>query len=500
MTCDINALAAIDLGSNSFHLVVAREEQGEIRVVEKLGEKVQLAAGIGPDKKLSEDAILRGLACLERFSERLQTVPIDRIRVVGTNALRVARNRKDFIRRAERILGCSVEVIAGREEARLIYLGVSHTLSDDGDSRLIVDIGGGSTEFIIGQQFEPQEMESLHMGCVSYRTRYFESGKIKRKYFDRAVLSARMELQSIRDQYLARGWQEVVGSSGTIRNIERVLVARGWTESGITRDALGRLKGLILSYDHVDELDIEGLKPERKSVFPSGVAILIALFDALGIDEMAYSDGALREGVLYDVLGRLSHEDVRERTVLALMERFHVPQEQAVVCEQTAVSLFDQLQQEWNLLPRDRELLNWSACLHEVGRCIAHSQFHKHGAYLIEQSDLAGFSTNEQRELAILVRLHRRKIALQELDNFPPSRTMQLKKLMFLLRLSVILCAPRFMPSPPDVKVSLSKGMLQMSFLDAWPENYPLALEMLREEMSLWPKVGFQGEILNEEE
>ena len=232
------------------------------------------------------------MACLERFSERLQTVPIDRIRVVGTNALRVARNRKDFIRRAERILGCSVEVIAGREEARLIYLGVSHTLSDDGDSRLIVDIGGGSTEFIIGQQFEPQEMESLHMGCVSYRTRYFESGKIKRKYFDRAVLSARMELQSIRDQYLARGWQEVVGSSGTIRNIERVLVARGWTESGITRDALGRLKGLILSYDHVDELDIEGLKPERKSVFPSGVAILIALFDALGIDEMAYSDGA----------------------------------------------------------------------------------------------------------------------------------------------------------------------------------------------------------------
>ncbi|GAA3943660.1 exopolyphosphatase [Litoribacillus peritrichatus] len=496
MTCDINALAAIDLGSNSFHLVVAREEQGEIRVVETLGEKVQLAAGIGPDKILDEEAIMRGLSCLERFSERLTNVPKDRIRIVGTNALRVARNRKEFIDRAEAVLGVPVEVIAGREEARLIYLGVSHTLSDDGDSRLIVDIGGGSTEFIIGQQFEPQEMESLHMGCVSYRSRFFASGKIKRKYFDRAVLLAQMELQSIRDQYLAQGWHEVVGSSGSIRNIERVLVARGWTESGITREALQRLKSLILSYDHVDELDIEGLKPERKSVFPSGVAILIAIFDSLGIEEMAYSDGALREGVLYDVLGRLSHEDVRERTVLALMERFHVPQEQAVVCEQTAMSLFDQLQQDWNLLPQDRELLNWAACLCEVGRCIAHSQFHKHGAYLIEQSDLAGFSTNEQRELAVLVRLHRRKIALQELENFAPGRTLQLKKLMFLLRLSVTLCAPRFMPAPPKVSVTYNEGLLQLRFADAWPDNYPLALEMLKEEVAMWPKVGFQGEIL----
>ncbi|GLQ33075.1 exopolyphosphatase [Litoribrevibacter albus] len=495
MTIDTDALAAIDLGSNSFHLVVAREEQGEIRVVEKLGEKVQLAAGIGKDKCLSEEAIDRGLSCLSRFTERLKNVPQDRIRIVGTNALRVAKNSGAFIKRAREVLYAPVEVIAGREEARLIYLGVSHTLSDDAGAKLVVDIGGGSTEFIIGERFEPIEMESLHMGCVSYRTRFFADGKIKRKNFDQAVLVARMELQSIRDQYLAQGWQDAIGSSGTIRNIERVVVARGWTEGGITRESLDKLRSLILSYNHVDELDIEGLKVERKSVFPSGVAILLAVFDALGIERMEYSDGALREGVLYDVLGRLSHEDVRERTVLALMERFHVVKEHAAVCEQTAVTLFDQLQAEWSLKPQDRELLSWAACLHEVGRVIAHSQFHKHGAYLIGQSDLAGFTKGEQEELAILVRLHRRKISLLVLDNIEPSRAKELKRLVILLRLAVTLCAPRFMTQPPKVQAELVKGVVQLSFNDDWPTEYSLGLDMLREEMTLWPKIGFEGTI-----
>jgi len=498
MSVDTDALAAIDLGSNSFHLVVAREEQGEIRVVEKLGEKVQLAAGIGKDKRLSEEAIERGLACLNRFTERLNNVPRDRIRIVGTNALRVAKNSKDFIKRARKVLGCPVEVISGREEARLIYLGVSHTLSDDDGAKLVVDIGGGSTEFIIGERFEPNEMESLHMGCVSYRSRFFADGKIKRKAFDHAVLASRMELESIRDMYLACGWQDAIGSSGTIRNIERVVVAHGWTEGGITRDSLDKLRSMILSYEHVDELDIEGLKPERKSVFPSGVAILLGVFHALGIDRMEYSDGALREGVLYDVLGRLSHEDVRERTVLALMERFHVAQDHAAVCEQTAVNLFDQMQTTWDLNPQDRELLSWAACLHEVGRVIAHSSFHKHGAYLIGQSDLAGFTKGEQSELAVLVRLHRRKIPQLVLDELEPARVEEIKRLVILLRLAVTLCAPRFMTQPPKVKVELKKGLLTLSFADDWSEKYQLGLELLKEEMTLWPKVGVEGQLLLE--
>ncbi len=496
MTVDTDALAAIDLGSNSFHLVVAREEQGEIRVVEKLGEKVQLAAGIGKDKRLSEEAIERGLDCLARFTERLKNVPPDRIRVVGTNALRVAKNSNDFIKRARGVLDAPVEVIAGREEARLIYLGVSHTLSDDAGAKLVVDIGGGSTEFIIGERFEPIEMESLHMGCVSYRTRFFNEGKIKRKSFDRAVLTARMELQSIRDQYLAQGWETAIGSSGTIRNIERVLVSRGWTESGITREALDKLRSLILSYSHVDELDIEGLKPERKSVFPSGVAILLATFDALGIERMEYSDGALREGVLYDVLGRLSHEDVRERTVLALMERFHVAKEHAAVCEQTAVTLFDQFKDAWSLKAQDRELLSWAACLHEVGRVIAHNQFHKHGAYLIAQSDLAGFTKGEQEELSILVRLHRRKMSLLVLDDLEPARAKELKRLIILLRLAITLCAPRFMTQPPKVTIRWVNEVIELSFQDDWPSEYSLGLDMLKEEMKIWAKIGIEGRVV----
>lgn len=496
MTVDKDALAAVDLGSNSFHLVVAREEQGEIRITEKLGEKVQLAAGIGKDKKLSKEAIERGLACLSHFSERLQTVPKSRIRIVGTNALRVAKNRKSFIKQARNIIDCPVEIIAGREEARLIYLGVSHTLSDDDGAKLIVDIGGGSTEFIIGERFEPMKMESLHMGCVSYRSRFFEEGRIKRKYFDQAVLMAKIELQSIKDEYLAQGWQSAIGSSGTIRIIERVVVARGWTESGITRESLDMLRSLILSYNHVDELDIEGLKPERKSVFPSGVAILYALFDELGIDRMEYSDGALREGVLYDVLGRLSHENVRERTILALMERFHVAQAHASLCERTALSLFDQLRDTWKLKPNDRELLSWAARLHEVGRCISHSQFHKHGAYLIEQSDLSGFTRTEQAELATLVRLHRRKISLSVLDEVDSSRVQDIRKLVVLLRLAVVLCASRTMLEPPEIIVSINDGILRLAFEDRWPDEYALGLEMLRTEIGQWSKVGYDGKVV----
>jgi exopolyphosphatase/guanosine-5'-triphosphate,3'-diphosphate pyrophosphatase len=256
------------------------------------------------------------------------------------------------------------------------------------------------------------------------------------------------------------------------------------------------LRSLILSYSHVDELDIEGLKPERKSVFPSGVAILLATFDALGIERMEYSDGALREGVLYDVLGRLSHEDVRERTVLALMERFHVAKEHAAVCEQTAVTLFDQFKDAWSLKAQDRELLSWAACLHEVGRVIAHNQFHKHGAYLIAQSDLAGFTKGEQEELSILVRLHRRKMSLLVLDDLEPARAKELKRLIILLRLAITLCAPRFMTQPPKVTIRWVNEVIELSFQDDWPSEYSLGLDMLKEEMKIWAKIGIEGRVV----
>lgn len=495
MPQDADLLAAIDIGSNSFHLVIAREEHGEIRIIEKLGDKVQLAAGIGEDKKLSEEAIVRGLESLGRFSERLTQVPKSRTRIVATNALRVAKNRKAFIKRAEAITNKKIEVIAGREEARLIYLGVSHSLSDDGGKRLVVDIGGGSTEFIIGERFEPQFMESLHMGCVSYRTAFFKEGKIRRKAFEKAQIAARMELQSIRKDYLNEGWQLSVGSSGTIRNIERVLIARGWCDSGISIEGLEKLKSLILSYEHVNELDLEGLKPERKSVFPSGVAILLAIFHELNINHMTYSDGALREGVLYDTLGRLSHEDVRERTVQALMKRFSTDQKHAELCAQTAQMLFDQTQPLWQLPDHDRGLLGWGANVHEIGLSIAHGQFHKHGAYLVEQSDLPGFSRDEQRELGALVRLHRRKLNPVILEEFEPARMAHLKRLVILLRLAISLCSPRVLQQPVDISLKEYQGTLKLIFNDDWPENFPLSFLQLEAEIAQWKRFGIHCEI-----
>lgn len=495
MPQDPDLLAAIDIGSNSFHLVIAKEEHGEIRIIEKLGDKVQLAAGIGDDKKLSEEAIVRGLDSLTRFSERLTQVPKSRTRIVATNALRVAKNRKAFIKRAEEIIHKKIEVIAGREEARLIYLGVSHSLADDGGKRLVVDIGGGSTEFIIGERFEPHLMESLHMGCVSYRTAFFGEGKIRRKAFEKAEIAARMELQSIRKDYINEGWHLSVGSSGTIRNIERVLIARGWSDSGISLEGLEKLKSLILSYEHVNELDLEGLKPERKSVFPSGVAILLAIFHELNIQQMTYSDGALREGVLYDTLGRLSHEDVRERTVQALMMRFNVNQSHAEFCAETANMLFDQMQSLWQLPDQDRSLLGWGANLHEIGLSIAHGQFHKHGAYLVEQSDLPGFSRDEQRELGTLVRLHRRKLNLVVLEEFDPERMNQLKHLVILLRLSIALCSPRTLQQPADVTLKIYQGTLNVIFNDDWDTRFPLSMLQLEADIAQWKRFGVHVEV-----
>ena len=306
-------VAAIDLGSNSFHLIVARMDHGELRAVERLGEKVQLAAGLDDDNNLTEEAMERGIACLRKLGQYCADMPDASIRVVGTNALRKARNAHEFAQRAEAVLGHSVDIIAGREEARLIYLGVAHTQSDDHDHRLVVDIGGGSTEFIIGERFEPKLLESLHMGCVSWTKQYFPDGKISARQFDEAYYSARLELLNIEHEYRDMGREEAIGSSGSIKSIHNILQERG--HDSITPKGLEQLRKELLRYKHVDRISFTGLKPERVSIFPGGLAILCAIFDSLKIKRMSFSEGALREGLLYDMVGRSGHEDVRKRTV-----------------------------------------------------------------------------------------------------------------------------------------------------------------------------------------
>ena len=479
-------LAAIDMGSNSFHMVIARLEEGELRPIERIGEKVQLARGLVKGK-LTEEAMQRGLACLERFAQRLRLteMPEDGLRVVGTNTLRAARNANKFIARAEKILGYPVNVIPGVEEARLVYLGVSHSLADDKGDRLVIDIGGGSTELILGKRFESHAMESLHMGCVAF-LRFFPNGEISQQHYLDAYRAAYVEILNIIEEYDGQ-WTHCIGSSGTLRAIEKLSVALGLSQSGINAEGLQAMRQKLLAYSHIDEVDFECLKADRNRLLAPGLAIVSALFDALHIKQMETSDGALREGVLYDLLGRLSHEDVRERTVSALEKRYSQDLQEAAKVEAMAMALLDQVK-GWPIKrKRDRRLLSWAARLHSIGLVVSHSGFHKHGEYLITNSDLAGFSRQEQRDLAILVRLHRRKISSDTFEGLTEHQRGKLLRLAVLLRIAIIIRNAKRQDGEVPFSLEIEdETRLSLHFGEAWLSNHPLAAtEFQREQRYL---------------
>ncbi|WP_308318812.1 exopolyphosphatase [Marinobacter sp. F4206] len=486
-------LAAIDMGSNSFHMVVARLVHGEIRTLEKMGEKVQLGAGLDELNRLTPEAQERGLACLSRFAQRLNGMPPESVQIVGTNALRVARNAREFMERAEEVLGYPVEIIAGREEARLIYLGVSHTLSDDIGRRLVIDIGGGSTEFIIGQRFEPQVLESLHMGCVSFRNRYFPDGKITRRQMDKAITHAEVELLNIRQHFRSVGWQSTVGSSGSIKAIASALATLKISDGTITRAGMQELRKRLVDMGKTEKLGDLGVRSDRQSIFPAGFAILMAAFQSLDIDEMEFADGALREGLLYDIAGRIRHEDVRERTISALQERYHVDQAHGAAVEATAVAAWEQVADTWGLRTlSDEEVLRWACRLHEIGLTISHSQYHKHGAYLLRYSDLPGFSQQFQRDLATLVRGHRRKFSPTIFEGLDPEDSNRLRYLCVLVRLAVLIQHPRNLESPPDLTLHADDNQLVVEFAQGWLDDRPLTLADLENERDYLAKQDFE--------
>lgn len=489
---DLPLVATIDLGSNSFHMVLARVDHGEVRILERLGEKVQLAAGLDEQKNLSEEAIQRGLDCLRRFAQLINGLPTGAVRIVATNTLRMARNRAVFIRGASDILGHRVDVISGREEARLIYLGVAHTLSDDSGKRLVVDIGGGSTEFIVGERFESLLRESLHIGCVSFAQKFFAGGRISERAYSQAYTAARLELMRIEQSIQRLGWQEAVGASGTIRAIGQCILGAGLSNSEVTREGVQWLKRKVLKAGHIDKLTLDGLKPERRAVLPSGLAILEAVFDALNVQNMMHSEGALREGVLYELLGRHQHEDVRERSLSSLAERSHVDQEQAVRVEQKATSLLNKVAEAWGLTDgKHMDLLRWAARVHEVGLDIAHSQYHKHGAYLIEHADLPGFSRQEQQSLALLVRGHRRNLPgdgrIAELGEDGTA----LRRLCMLLRLAILYHHIRGYQQMPELEAEADESSMMLSFPPGWLEQNPLTQADFAQEAGYWAKVGY---------
>jgi len=492
----MKTVAAVDLGSNSFHMIVAKTVEGGFHTVDRMREMVRLGGGFDPEGNLTSEACARAIACLERFGQRLRELPPGAVRAVGTNSLRQAKNANAFLRRAREALGHPIEVIAGREEARLVYLGVSHSLPEAPGNRIVIDIGGGSTEFILGEGFETKHRESLLMGCVSYSLRFFPNGVVTASGMQAAETAAAQELRVVRPRYRAIGWQTAIGSSGTIRAIQEILLENHWSSSGVTRSGLLALREKLISSEKIEGLRLPGLDPERVSVLPGGLAILNAAFIELGIEQLTVSEGALREGLLYDLLGRFSDGDIRERSVQILVNRYHTDLPQAKRVEQTALALFEQVREECTLQAEEhRHMLSWGALLHELGLTIAHASYHKHGAYVISNSDMPGFSRSEQQFLGALVRGHRRRFPIDLLKQLPEGQFENAWKLCVLLRLAVLLHRGRSSSaSLPllSLQCKPNKQTLYLAFPEGWLDCHPLTRADLEEETAHLKVVGLK--------
>ena len=481
-------LAAVDLGSNSFRLQVARVEGDQLYMLDGLREPVRLAAGLTADKHLDAEAQQRALAALGKFAERLRDLPRDAVRTVGTNSLRVAKNAADFIPQAERVLGFPIEVIAGLEEARLIYLGVAHSLPQAQGNRLVIDIGGGSTEFIVGSGLTPLKLESLYMGCVSYSQRFFPDGKITRQNLKQAELAARLEVQAISADYKGQ-WELAFGSSGTAKALDEILLLNGYSDSGITRAGLEKLRAHLLKAGDVQKLDLPGLRPDRIPTLAGGFAIMYAAFCELEIGQMQFALGALREGVLYDLLGRFHDNDMRDVTVRQFMQRYRIDARQAEHVAQLAQLLAQQFLGD-EAGEAALHMLGWTARLHEIGISVAHSGYHKHTAYILANADMPGFSKKEQARLSLF--------ALAQRGNLDKLQG-QLKNtedcvLAMSLRLAVLFYRNRGNIELPALRGHFSGTKFHLSIDAEWLARNPLTETALQEEVRQWKtlEVGMQ--------
>lgn len=470
------SVAAVDLGSNSFHMIVCNLVDGNLQTVDRIKEMVRLASGLDKRNYLDADTQARALECLERFGQRIRNLPPESVRIVGTSTLRLAKNAGQFLDKAEKALNHPIHIISGIEEARLIYQGVACSLGSNANLRLVMDIGGGSTEYIIGSGDIPYVKESLPMGCVSVSNAFFKKGLLSKQAFIQATLFAEQKLEPFKKRLHRDRWDEAIGASGSLRAIDKVLTAKNWSNNGITRDGLEQLVAHIGQCSHINELALAELDPERLPVFAGGVAIVYATFKSLGIEQMTVSDGALREGLIQDLLGRIYDHDIRSATVQALTERYHIDKEHAEHIRQTVDVIIDQLGDNFCANNRENaeQFLHWACDLHELGRDIAHSQYNKHSAYIIENGDLAGFSRQDQILLATIVKSHRKKFALNRFNELPPPWNVDAPLLTLILRLSVLLNRNRQTLELPSFKVSINKTKIQLRFPEGWLAQSPL--------------------------
>ena len=492
-------LAAIDLGSNSFRLEIGLLEHGHIRRVEYLKETVRQGNGLDAERMLSQEAMQRGWECLARFSERLSGFGPNFVRAVATQTLREAKNRDEFLSHAENLLGFPIEVISGREEARLIYSGVVNLLPQSEEKRLVVDIGGRSTEIILGRGFKPQTMESYRVGSVKWSMKYFADGEFSASAFDWAEVAAKAVLDEALSLYPQNSWDVAYGSSGTIGAVADVLQAAGWPEETISREGLNWLKEKLIKSGNVDALRLEGVKEDRKPVIGGGLAVLCALFDLMQIDTMHAAEGALRHGVLYDLLQREESSDLRSTMVAALGNRFAVDVAQAERVQKTAVTLFkgvlDKTTCDASRAVRLEKKLGWAAHLLEIGTRISHSDFHKHGAYILDNADLPGFSMSELHRLSQLILGHRGKLKKLEIELKNPEFMIQLMS----LRVAAILCHARREPDLKGISLKIAddnKTGFLIQCKKSWIQQWPQSAHLLREECIAWQKTTWQLELV----
>ena len=462
-------IAAIDLGSNSFHMVVAEERLGQLVILDRIKDMVRLGEGLDKDNNLDPVVAQRALESLERFGQRLREIPPENVSAVGTNTLRRAHQAEQFLRDAEEKLGHTIEIISGIEEARLIYQGVAHSLEPDQKRKLVVDIGGGSTELIIGEGFQPMRMNSLEMGCVSMTQRFFADGIITEDRIERARVRVLQELKAIRYGFKRQGWDVVIGSSGSIRSVSDVIHELGLSkEDGISIEALASLVKQLKTFKRIDQVNFPGLTERRVPVFAGGAVV---------------SEGAVREGLLYDMLGRRHAQDIRNQTAKNLALRFHADTEHAQRIKDTACSFLKQLKQSWSLQsPEAERLLRWACELHEIGYDISASDYHIHGAYIIENSDLAGFSQQEQRRLAHLVLAQKGKLNSNIFEKLRKKGRKLILKLAVLLRLAIIFHRSRVAVQLPSIELTRTGKELVVTLPRQWLDEHPLTLNDLQME------------------
>ena len=493
---DPQLVAAVDLGSNSFHLLVGRVQPTrsglQVIPIDSLKEAVRLASGLSAEKRLDASSQARALAALQRFGERLRLFLPQSVRAVATNTFRIAKNGPDFLRTCEAALGFPIEIIAGKEEARLIYNGVAHSLSADGRKRLVIDIGGGSTELIVGVDDQPLTLESVFVGCIRFSQEFFPRGELTKAGFRKAIFTARKDLQVVAGGIKARGWDYALGSSGTARAISDLSYSLTGTY-GIQLETMREIAARLVKAGSVETADLPGIKADRGLVLPGGLSILIAAFEELGIEEMQYSDGALRLGVLYDLVGRAGQDDLRSLTVEQFLTRYQVDQNQASRIATLSGKLWSQI----NLGSLEERqtfasVLNWSSRLLEIGHSVSHNSYHKHSAYLVAQSDMPGFSKRDQQIMHFLILGHVGKLAKVQ---FGLGDRMQTAALV-CLRLAAVFYRSRVNLRLPAMNLRFQANTFELQVEGQWLARHPLTRFTLEQERLEWSKIGFTFQVV----